>query len=405
MVYCILSTMREYLIVLGREPALSVAELTAVARRFGLPLQLRLVSKSVARASGEITEPMLLALAGIIKVAEVLGEVGHNKAELASYLFDHLPASGRCEFGLSWYGDKPPRWLASVGLELKNRLKADERHVRFVTSRTPALSSVVVRKNKLLPPQGYEFILWPDEDKVVVGRTVWVQDFAAWSERDYGRPERDARVGMLPPKLARLMINLAEAPAGAGILDPFCGSGTVLQEAAILGYRHLVGVDVDSQGVERTRANFSWLRQRQPQLPAPALMVADINKLPAVLNHSTFEAVVTEPYLGPPLRGREGERRLVQIHKELTEFYRYALKVLANVVKLGGRIVMVWPVLKVGQNSVVLPLINEVKSLGLEVVDMLPKQTPPEWRHERKTLWYSRPDARVIREIVVLGRL
>lgn len=396
--------MREFIIILGREPELSVAELIAVAGRFGAPLSLGFLGNSLVKATGELSQVMLDSLAGTIKVAEILGEIDIDKNQIISYLKKSLPEMGRCEFGISWYGDKVPGWLTAVGLQIKNDLKNEERHIRFVTSRTSTLSSVVVKKNKLLPPAGFEFMLVPQNNKLIVSRTIWVQDFESWSERDYGRPERDARVGMLPPKLARLMVNLAQASEGAGVLDPFCGSGTVLQEAALLGYRHLVGVDVDSQGVDRTRANFSWLKQHSPQVSEPALMVADINKITSVLNNSTFEAVVTEPYLGPPLRGHESQARLEQIHRELTEFYRSALKALAKVVKNNGRIVMVWPVLRFGNKNLALPLLNELKSLELKQVDFLPAQAPAEWRNDRKTLWYFRPDARVIREIVVLQK-
>ena len=73
-------------------------------------------------------------------------------------------------------------------------------------------------------------------------------------------------------------------------------------------------------------------------------------------------------------------------------------------VKPGGRIVMVWPVLQAGKDKLPLPLINEVRSHSLELVDMLTKQVPGNWHNNRKTLWYARPDARVIREIVVLQK-
>ena len=396
--------MQEYLIAFGREPEFTITELAATARRFALPLQWKLIDKNVGLVGGDLSEKFLDSLAGTVKVAQVLTEVQPSKEEIISFLVAQLSSVERCEFGLSWYGPKIPRWLMPVGLSVKNQLKNESRHVRFVTSRTPTLSSVVVKKNKLLPPNGYEFFLLPQGEKIIIGRTIWVQDFEAWSQRDYGRPARDARVGMLPPKLARIMINLAEAREGAGILDPFCGSGTVLQEAAILGYRHLVGVDVDSNGINRTRENFVWLKKQYQQIPEPALMVADISRLPSVLNNSTYDAIVTEPYLGPPLRGRENINRLEQIRQELTEFYKNTIKVLSLMVKPGGRIVMVWPVLQAGKEYLPLPLINEIKLHGLELVEMLPKQIPNGWRNNRSTLWYARPDARVIREIVVLQK-
>ncbi len=396
--------MTDYLIILGREPELAVAEISCVARRLAMPWQWQMIEREVALGRGDLSERFLSALAGTVKVAEVLGQVKSEKEAVVEFIYKHLPDNGRCEFGLSWYGAKPPRWLTAAGLTVKKRLKSEDRHVRYVTSRTPALSSVVVAKNKLLPANGYEFVLFLRGNELMVGRTIWVQDFASWSERDYGRPERDARVGMLPPKLARIMINLAEAPEGAGILDPFCGSGTVLQEAALLGYRHLVGTDADSQGIERTRANFSWLKQKNPQTPAPALMVADIKNLISILHQSNFDCIVTEPYLGPPLRGHESEQRLGQIAEELTEFYRSALRVMVRVIKPGGRIVMIWPAWRAGRKNLFLPLVNELASLGLKQVSLIPAQIPSSWLNQRDTLWYYRPDARIIREIVVLEK-
>ncbi len=396
--------MLQYVFILGREPALSVAEIKAVAARQGVRLVWNSLTTTAAILEKDKTFDFFDNLAGTVKVAEVLGSVVTNKEDLTDFLSKKLPANERCEFGLSFYGPHPPKWLLALGLAIKNNLKSNGQHVRYVTARTAALSSVVVQKNKLLPPTGFEFILLPEADKMIISRTVSVQDFESWSARDYGRPERDARVGMLPPKLARLMVNLAQAPEGAGILDPFCGSGTVLQEAALLGYRHLVGADVESQGIERTRVNFSWLKERQPQLALPALMVADVSKLPAVLSNSTFEAIVTEPYLGPPLRGHESLHRLEQISKELTEFYQGALKVMANLVKSGGRVVMVWPVWRASGKNLTLPLLDKIKELDFKQVDVLPPAAPASWRNSRNTLWYSRSDSRLIREIVVLEK-
>lgn len=396
--------MRDYLIILGREPELAVAEISSATRRFALPWQWQHIEHEVAIGQGDVSERFLSSLAGTIKAAEVIGRIKPSKDNLIEFVNKHLLNNGRCEFGFSWYGSKSPSWLTAAGLTIKNRLKNEDRHVRYVTSRTSTLSSVVVEKNKLLPPNGYEFLLFLKGDQLIIGRTIWVQDFAGWSRRDYGRPERDARVGMLPPKLARLMINLAEATEGSGILDPFCGSGTVLQEAAILGYRHLVGADADSKGIERTRSNFTWLKQTYQQIPAPALMVADIKNLISILNKSNFDCIVTEPYLGPPLRGHESEQRLEQIVNELTEFYKSALKIMVRVIKPGGRIVMVWPALRSSKKNLFLPILDELSSLGLRQIDLLPQLAPSSWHNSRGTLWYFRPDAKIIREIVVLEK-
>lgn len=70
--------------------------------------------------------------------------------------------------------------------------------------------------------------------------------------RDYGRPARDARVGMLPPKLAQIMLNLSVKDEKSGtVLDPFCGTGVLLQEAALAGF-DFIGSDIEPRMVEMT---------------------------------------------------------------------------------------------------------------------------------------------------------
>jgi len=58
----------------------------------------------------------------------------------------------------------------------------------------------------------------------------------------------------LPPRLARALVNLV-APPGDRLLDPCCGVGTVLVEAAAIGVR-AVGCDINRRLVEHAAANL-----------------------------------------------------------------------------------------------------------------------------------------------------
>lgn len=58
----------------------------------------------------------------------------------------------------------------------------------------------------------------------------------------------------LPPRIARMMINLVAAP-GETIVDPCCGVGTVLVEAAEMGVRAL-GCDINPRLVEHAAVNL-----------------------------------------------------------------------------------------------------------------------------------------------------
>ena len=89
-------------------------------------------------------------------------------------------------------------------------------------------------------------------------------------------------------KLARCMINLAHAQENAYLLDPFCGTGTTLIEATLIGAR-AIGIDVQRRMTEGTKRNVKHFG-----LKAEAIIVADGRKLP--LTH--VSCVVTDPPYG-----------------------------------------------------------------------------------------------------------
>lgn len=74
------------------------------------------------------------------------------------------------------------------------------------------------------------------------------------------RPYRVALMGRsLNPAMARALAMASRARPADVFLDPFCGSGTVLAERAMLGPCHLVGVDADPSAVDaagRTLSGF-----------------------------------------------------------------------------------------------------------------------------------------------------
>ncbi len=90
------------------------------------------------------------------------------------------------------------------------------------------------------------------------------------------------------PKLARCMVNLAQPRNGDLILDPFCGTASMLIEAGLMGYR-VVGLDVQSSMVRGSLRNFLHLGVK-----AEGMVVADAEHLPM----SRIDCVVTDPPYG-----------------------------------------------------------------------------------------------------------
>ncbi len=95
--------------------------------------------------------------------------------------------------------------------------------------------------------------------------------------------------GSMSPVLARTLSNVAGGYGGASVLDPTCGTGGVLVEAA-LAEAEPVGGDVDPEMVEGARVNLEEYTD-----VAPRLYVGDAASLP--LQNEAVDCAVTDlPY-------------------------------------------------------------------------------------------------------------
>jgi len=107
-------------------------------------------------------------------------------------------------------------------------------------------------------------------------------------------------VGMLPPKLAQMMLNISGE--ARGIYDPFVGLGTVLIEAAHGGYWALLGSDLAPEMVEASRENLqAYLGTSRTRVETFEIFEQDASKIgshPQLGDWLTDMAIVTEGYLG-----------------------------------------------------------------------------------------------------------
>lgn len=246
--------------------------------------------------------------------------------------------------------------------------------------------------------KGVELLLIKDKDNVFIARTLAVQEFEKYSKRDYGRPARDVKSGMLPPKLAKMMINLARVSVDKKIIDPFCGSGTILQEALLMGYQDVWGSDVSPKAVKDTQTNLKWLNQ--PFDYKERIKQIDATRLSDYFEADYFDAIIAEPYLGPPLRGRETEREIKEVINELSELYLRFFVQAKLVLKSGGAIVIIFPVFVLNNKKLFLPILEKIQKIGWQTKNPLPEDWGFE-ATERNSIVYFRPEQRVQREILV----
>jgi len=92
----------------------------------------------------------------------------------------------------------------------------------------------------------------------------------------------------MPAKLARCMVNLAKPKTGELVFDPFCGTGSMLIEAALVGCR-VLGLDIQRRMVRGSLKNLAYLN-----IGSEGVIVADARNPPI----TRIDCVVTDPPYG-----------------------------------------------------------------------------------------------------------
>jgi len=419
--------MAKYAFILGHRPLLSVAELTAhfANRKISWRPQRFGQNVLVAEFDKEIKEPqeLLNALGGTIKIAEIVTDdpvtlttarENLQKSLTLEALMDFfVQTEKKVFFGFSLYplADISPKdlqmFLRTYGVDMKRELRDKKISSRFVVGQDAALSSVIVAKNKLLS-RGAEIDIIFDKQYLAIAKTLAVQDFEDYNLRDYGRPESDPKKGMLPPKVAQILLNLARLSPGKTVLDPFCGVGTILQEA-LLKDLTVMGTDIDPDMIRASRKNLDWL------IETYGLEADSVNKLEVVdakflskhIKSGSIDAVVTEGTLGPPLTRQPSEIMLERTTKKLTMIYTDALKAAHKVLAPRGRAVLTLPYYILDSGRRFMPLLDNMSKLGYTQTEPFSEEMQEKLKvkpTERGTLLYERPRQIVGREVLALRK-
>ena len=392
-----------YLSVLGRQSDISIAELEALysnVKKIGLCL---------ATFDSEET-PDINRLGGSIKIAEKLPQ---NPLD---YL-RQLP-EGKITLGISDYSKNATKKSAAIeALKLKKILSRHNRSVRVVENKEAALSTATSLHNGLSGKntRKIEFIKTNSAWYKVIG----IQDIDAYSKRDQARPARDAKVGMLPPKLAQILINLCgPLPKDSCILDPFCGTGVVLQEALLMGY-HAYGTDINERMVDYSEKILKWLEKLEKitsegisergsaRISAPrpwrrdeATRPEDVLFRVAHGDATSFkwtppiDAVACEGYLGKPMSKIPTEIKLKTEKQECSTIILGFLKNLANQIEPNTPVIIACPAwFREDGTYSRLEIIDNILKLGYNVNNK-----------SREGLLYHREKQIVARDIIILRK-
>ena len=414
----------KYLAVLGRQPEISIAELET---RYSLDGSCRLLSSpkndGIFGGPPPQSSPVhvyLFSTSSGINI-DVLGGTMKLASKLDAKPLEYLQKlpEGKLTIGVSDYSKGASRKSATEeALKLKKILVRHGRSVRVVENRDAVLTTATSLHNGLSGKneRKVELIKFDDDWYKVVG----VQDIDAYSKRDQARPARDAKVGMLPPKLAQILINLCgPLKPGSVVLDPFCGTGVVLQEALLMGYR-AYGTDISERMVDYSKKNIKWLLKTSNSFlegsiggcyrdrkgaspvktgasdPVPEKEEFEVSQGDATNFQwgQPIDAVACEGYLGKPFSDIPTEMELKAQKQECGAIVLGFLRNLSEQIKKDTPVVIAVPAwLRENTQYERLEIIDEIEKLGYNVNNK-----------SREGLLYARTKQIVARDILILRK-
>lgn len=398
-----------YSAFLGNHTDLSQAELSAAIPNFK---PIRMIGPSILlfETDEELNNKQLAKLGGIFLIAKQVSSKDSTVKDVPALLAEETKnVKGKITFSLRGYGVQKST-VHDLYRDCKNLLKKSGRAVRYVgNERKPAVSALLKDAGIVEGKHGCEIVLLGAENFFWAGRTIAVQDPDAYTKRDMHKPVRDTRVGLLPPKLAQMLLNLGDwvvhdinpkAKKSLTVFDPFCGTGVIPMEALIRGWTVLAS-DVSLKAVNGCEKNVEWIRKeyeiRKKDVPS-TIWKQDATK-PFDLKKDMPHVIVTETTLGPGLTDRPTAKDAAKMKTACEDIEIGFLQNVAETLP-GVPVVATFPVWLLKSGPLYLEKTwKKLKDIGFEPV------LPPgiKGHHpERLSILYSRPDQVVGREVVIL---
>lgn len=175
-----------------------------------------------------------------------------------SILETALNTEWKFKYSLNLFWEKSLK-LENILKKTKNLLKNKSISARYFNKDDwKNLSSAQILGNSILK-KWFDFNIINLWNIFYFGKTLEVQDIDSYSKRDFSK-NRDMQVGMLPPKLCQMMINIwkeSKDCESKNVYDPFVWLGTVLIEALNMWIPQVFWSDLSEKMVDESRKNIS----------------------------------------------------------------------------------------------------------------------------------------------------
>ena len=332
-----------YAFILGKNKELSKEELICYFETNNIKYKIVNEGKDFLIIDTQIDTKIINDLGGTLKIGKVIP-------------LEDIRLEGT--YGISLHG-VPSHILFKVKKKIKENNDA-----KLFKTKKDQLTAVEVIKKELI---GKEVLVLKSK-KTYYAITESVYDPFEYKKLDVERPNQRGMLS-IPIRLSKIMINLAKLKKGDTVLDPFCGYGTILQSALLSGI-NAYGSDKDEDCTESAELNIEWLKEQYKIKAKHNLETKDVLELEI---KNKFDAIVTESYLGPPLRKSVTEERAQEIIDDLNKFYTEVLEKLSHVLKKGKRIIIILPIIRTRNKTFRMNIKPEKLKLVKTIKDIHPK--------------------------------
>ncbi len=413
--------MPQYTFIFGNHPVLSLAELCrvfAVGPGEVVSLYPTAVTLKLSLTKNEVLAH-LPGLGGTTKICTPLPSVpDQDKENLVHVIVSWLQTidnTGKLSVGFNYLGPHPLdlneiAHLAKALVKLRYVLPVGGVH----------LSAAQITHNQLDNEKGFDLNIIETPTGYALCSTLAVQNVDFYHDRDEGRPLRPSDEGMMPLKLCQILLNLAlhgknpitvSAPL---VLDPFCGSGTILQEAMLMGYQ-TVGSDISKDAINTAQANLIWFAKKfQKWIPLQAnyaLLTQPAQKIHQALGMEAVSAIVSEGFLGELFLRPPALEQIHHQNQQLIKLYHEVFVALRKVLRPEALIVMSLPYYLQSKVSLLELILDDIKQIGYNLeswfeedlsarLSVLAIQQPTAYG----SYIYSRPRQIIGREIIILSK-
>ena len=348
----------KHLFILGRNIELSKQELCSYFKR----KQNKILSESLDKngllldLENEIPQETIKDLGGIIRIGEVLAYSNNITVELEKYSI-YNGESNKLNYVLWNFSKNYPNVEDYLKKRFKSeKLKATQKHLTDKIEMQNK-EEYYIPSSKLLDE---EYFIFQENGTDYFGKIIQQPNYEEIEKRDMEKPFRRESLA-ISPRLAKILVNLAEPKQI--LLDPFCGVGTIMQEA-LLQNINIIGIDKDKKVTEDAKKNMEWFN-----FPKENYQIINFDS--TKINISEISAIATEPDLGQILKKTPQKK---EAEKTLNEFEKLIIQVINNLKKkILGRIVFTSPYIRVGKKRLSCNIENICEKTNYKLIQQIPE--------------------------------